>query len=186
VEKPNQYSFLEACRALAPAVRGDSSQQLFYAASSPLRARGKVGTASSPAECLGLTPACAGKSRGRSLGFRCCGAHPCVRGEKTMPPPLSTPTSGLTPACAGKSPPPPSRPKSARAHPCVRGEKWRRCCFGSVRRRLTPACAGKSRPRSTRRLTDAGSPLRARGKDSLTRPNTSAYPGPDSFSRSWL
>ena len=130
---------------------------------SPPRVRGKVLRTLRHRNSVGITPACAGKSRYRSLCVAVCRDHPRVCGEKVL--------SNLAKAVAAGSP------------PRVRG-KGARICQNLERVGITPACAGKSWWISSRRPdrrdhprvcgekpllralknTALGSPPRVRGK----------------------
>ena len=92
---------------------------------------------------IGITPACAGKSRPCDIGHSPCRDHPRVCGEKAngvmddihekgSPPRVrgkgagsiaKKPQSGITPACAGKSAQLDSADAVALDHPRVCGEK---------------------------------------------------------------
>ena len=89
---------------------------------SPPRVRGKVSALSPPDQALGITPACAGKRKGRQGNHSFPGDHPRVCGEKRViickhchpqgsPPRVRGKARmevsavgglGITPACAGK------------------------------------------------------------------------------------
>ena len=109
-----------------PRVCGEKPGRPFTKTSSmgsPSRMRGKAGWPLCGLPCIGITPAYAGKSAGRSAGGRRCRDHPRVCGEKRPavdgkrplrgspphvrgkvkdPVPVSA-LVGITPACAGKS-----------------------------------------------------------------------------------
>ena len=94
-----------------------------FAEGSPPRMRGKVLTIPTSSNCVGITPACAGKSGGWQAAPPLPRDHPRVCGEKpdapspgtrgTGSPPrvrgkvntrrISEPVLRITPACAGKS-----------------------------------------------------------------------------------
>ena len=135
---------------------------------SPPRARGKVQQLHPAVRDMGITPACAGKSRWKICPGVKWWDHPRVRGEKSTVysmgrPGMGSPPrargkalvvlqagqhAGITPACAGKSRRLHSPSAKRRDHPRVRGEKcaeWRE------------------------RARKIGSPPRARGKDRLSR-----------------
>ena len=133
---------------------------------------------------LGITPACAGKSRSGHSHGRTTWDHPRVCGEKARWLPGAGALRRITPACAGKSTlssmyclitlgsPPRVRGKGDGEH----GER--------VQRGITPACAGKRTMRAASRSTtwdhprvcgeklepkdydapEKGSPPRVRGK----------------------
>ena len=141
----------------------DPSNTAFARKGSPPRARGKGFAGRVRPFRLGITPACAGKSRASIAKSYPLGDHPRVRGEKTMrrvirgvdkgSPPRARGkglsetgnrgAGGITPACAGKSVYTVHILLHIWDHPRVRGEK----SSGS-----TPIFAS------------AGSPPRARGK----------------------
>ena len=90
---------------------------------SPPRVRGKVNGTRVLPQFEGITPACAGKSRGDAVYNWRKRDHPRVCGEKCG-------SGTLGAACAGS--PPRVRGKAVRCPCVIRG------------RRITPACAGKS------------------------------------------
>ena len=111
---------------------------------SPPRVRGKVKLVRSDQKLVGITPACAGKSRlwtgmwtswkdhprvcgekKRTVINRACkmGSPPRVRG-KVLRAEFGASSVGITPACAGKSPCTPGFSASAQDHPRVCGEKF--------------------------------------------------------------
>ena len=110
-----------------PRVCGENCRMFsceFVGHGSPPRVRGKLGPGGREVRPLGLTPACAGKTRRRSRRCRTGPAHPRVCGENQ--------DQGVLDLTATGSP------------PRVRG-KLASCPDSLVRRRLTPACAGKTR-----------------------------------------
>ena len=132
-------------------------------AGSPPRVRGKDASTGLADIVVGITPACAGKSRASTSSSRTAGDHPRVCGEKILEArhsPIRTGSpprvrgkagrcrcdrrgNGITPACAGKSQPHYRFRQCPRDHPRVCGEKT------SARILL---------------ITSAGSPPRVRGK----------------------
>ena len=114
-----------------------------YHAQSPPHVRGKDFLAHLKILLVGITPACAGKSRTASCGNTGKRDHPRMCGEKTWgwyvpiwgsgsPPHVRGKAdalgccglfSGITPACAGKSAVPRHRPAVHRDHPRACGEK---------------------------------------------------------------
>ena len=130
---------------------------------SPPRVRGKDASTGLADIVVGITPACAGKSRASTSSSRTAGDHPRVCGEKILEArhsPIRTGSpprvrgkagrcrcdrrgNGITPACAGKSQPHYRFRQCPRDHPRVCGEKT------SARILL---------------ITSAGSPPRVRGK----------------------
>ena len=139
---------------------------------SPPRVRGKVNGTRVLPQFEGITPACAGKSRGDAVYNWRKRDHPRVCGEKCG-------SGTLGAACAGS--PPRVRGKAVRCPCVIRG------------RRITPACAGKSlRVERLHKLTGdhprvcgekhgaklaayrkMGSPPRVRGKENIS--NRSFY-----------
>ena len=90
---------------------------------SPPRVRGKERMPEPETEVLGITPACAGKSRLGFQRFPAARDHPRVCGEKWPPRPRPHGPAGSPPRVRGK----------------VMGDGWSVCWRG-----ITPACAGKS------------------------------------------
>ena len=137
-----------------PRVCGEKHPQfgtLCFTMGSPPRVRGKGWRTVAEALMIGITPACAGKSRLQGSNLQLPGDHPRVCG-------------GITPACAGKRASRAARAGSIGDHPRVCGEKsrstasrgWKQGSPPRVRGkgtysatehgyiRITPACAGKS------------------------------------------
>ena len=135
-----------------------------YATGSPPRMRGKGVVQRQIALVVGITPACAGKSRRLYRAIGCSkGSPPRMRGKVLHQRPELC-SHGITPACAGKRHCPRSRPGRIRDHPRVCGEKTPDASsttksIGSPPRMrgkaiviqrvdrlggITPACAGKS------------------------------------------
>ena len=130
---------------------------------SPPRVRGKV---TSELPVIGgqrITPACAGKSRGRLQSRLSCGDHPRVCGEKSFassigcfclgsPPRVRGKEHdlidndlklGITPACAGKRQPANRVWFEPRDHPRVCGEKYRRLSLQYFQLGSPPRVRGK-------------------------------------------
>ena len=123
---------------------------------SPPRVRGKVGHALHVGVGVGITPACAGKSkfpRERGAGSW---DHPRVCGEKLRSHLRSSGRGGITPACAGKS----------------SSSFW---CSG-VSIGSPPACAGKSGARRRTRRLRADHP-RVCGEKASVAESKSHFPG---------
>ena len=134
-----------------------------YKQGSPPRVRGKAFSRSAGVNVPGITPACAGKRRGRKDTHRRRRDHPRVCGEKAVaiiwwysctgsPPRVRGKVArrrsndhqrGITPACAGKRYPMHKRKACKKDHPRVCGEKLHK---------------------QYRKPTDMGSPPRVRGK----------------------
>ena len=154
-----------------PRVCGEKSADvmtLFWTGGSPPRVRGKDGLEAALHVALGITPACAGKSRSFCCEYVLSRDHPRVCGEKCgsgtpgggsrgSPPRVrgkgkrqvkTQVTVGITPACAGKSWPLPELPVAFWDHPRVCGEKVTAWHTGHTAR---------------------GSPPRVRGKDDRTK-----------------
>ena len=109
---------------------------------SPPRVRGKRKNISFISTCVGITPACAGKTCARALAIACARDHPRVCGENKIagglyrydegsPPRVrgkqegavnSAFSIGITPACAGKTGSGPCARCRNRDHPRVCGE----------------------------------------------------------------
>ena len=129
-----------------PRLRGEKNFAKFVfgeVRGSPPLARGKVVTSITSAGNERITPACAGKSYGKSKALNRARDHPRLRGEKSErprrnqlargSPPLArgkdTSSNGyvqhtrITPACAGKSWSLPELAGLVRDHPRLRGEK---------------------------------------------------------------
>ncbi len=122
------FTSMKCFRAIQdhPRVCGEKTEiayVVFLSEGSPPRVRGKVLRTLRHRNSVGITPACAGKSRYRSLCVAVCRDHPRVCGEKVL--------SNLAKAVAAGSP------------PRVRG-KGARICQNLERVGITPACAGKS------------------------------------------
>ena len=137
------------CLALSwdhPRVRGEKpiiSENTPARRGSPPRARGKAKQLAGQRGLVGITPACAGKSRTAHSDRTCSWDHPRVRGEKNSlwrktalswgsPPrargkanayPHFTLLLRITPACAGKSVSAGCSQRHDQDHPRVRGEK---------------------------------------------------------------
>ena len=130
---------------------------------SPPRMRGKVAPISVTPQAVGITPACAGKSRRLYRAIGCSkGSPPRMRGKVLHQRPELC-SHGITPAYAGKSIPSLSNAYAVQDHPRVCGEKgsstfWSRNHSGSPPRMrgkvlfktlgegtfgITPACVGK-------------------------------------------
>ena len=121
---------------------GSSQLRALAGRGSSPRVRGKLSAKSSRSLCLGLIPACAGKTPGRRCASRARRAHPRVCGEnspiggrlsllrgssprvrgKLTVSPKKLDRPGLIPACAGKTPYLLQRTCQRRAHPRVCGE----------------------------------------------------------------
>ena len=130
---------------------------------SPPRVRGKGHGTGFTDRCVGITPACAGKSGPKINPFGQKRDHPRVCGEKHIGqrPVPTTPGSpprvrgkgilcdcvlllgGITPAYAGKRAPFQKMSTPGRDHPRVCGEKARPCIAPPPRRGSPPAYAGK-------------------------------------------
>ena len=135
---------------------------------SPPRVRGKVRLALPHFFRVGITPACAGKSKFRKPSSAEAEDHPRVCGEKSPQNSFQCSHTRITPACAGKRKDWRGHTHKAEDHPRVCGEK-NPCSskdfvkLGSPPRvrgkvlnapiisanaRITPACAGKRLKRS--------------------------------------
>ena len=129
-----------------PRVCGEKTNGItpfLYRLGSPPRVRGKVGHALHVGVGVGITPACAGKSkfpRERGAGSW---DHPRVCGEKDVTPGDIADVMGSPPRVRGKG------------HPSRVG------VFGIG---ITPACAGKSCAATCAAAAEGGSPPRVRGK----------------------
>ena len=113
---------------------------------SPLRVQGKEHTIPVPCCYCRITPACAGKSFGRSRSSEPCWDHPCVCREKSSaelvsgdcegsplrvqgkvsPQELSKAAVRITPACAGKRVALAVAASVSQDHPCVCREKTKK------------------------------------------------------------
>ena len=157
---------IEAIQKDHPRVCGEKPRfcgQADLVRGSPPRVRGKGWRTVAEALMIGITPACAGKSRLQGSNLQLPGDHPRVCGEKTAihlsaasssgSPPrvrgkadktkLEKVWGGITPACAGKSDiRNSSLKKLLGSPPRVRG-KVKTPQKGLQRPRITPACAGK-------------------------------------------
>ena len=107
--------------------KGSRYREIIRSMGSPPRVRGKDAVLFYMADPVGITPACAGKSRFQSRPRPVAGDHPRVCGEKIA-------AYKALQACKGSP-------------PRVRG-KGSREGASSNRRRITPACAGKRLKRS--------------------------------------
>ena len=143
--------------------KGWPKEQVWFITGSPPRVRGKVFPFNFQAPSLGITPACAGKSRRYSAQQPGAVDHPRVCGEKCGCVCVCV-CGWITPACAGKSRTISLSSTRSGDHPRVCGEKkatdgQRADLVGSPPRvrgkaiqrnaytttaRITPACAGKS------------------------------------------
>jgi len=133
------------CGGDHPRVRGehDATPSAWPASSgSSPRARGAQYAPVWAAGAGGIIPACAGSTCGRGRRAPRTPDHPRVRGEHSIPRPLSAPTPGSSP-----------RARGAPVHPA-----------GLVGRRgIIPACAGSTQARPMR-WTAAGDHPRVRGE----------------------
>ena len=104
---------------------------------------------------VGLIPAHAGKTRGRSKTPCAKPAHPRSRGENAAPREERDALAGLIPAHAGKTLPVPGKRRRRRAHPRSRGENCSRANSASAFAGSSPLTRGKhSRRRG--QLLDCG------------------------------
>ena len=135
-----------------------------YICGSSPRVRGKRFAVSLPWGCVGLIPACAGKTIDQMPKSCRCWAHPRVCGENLFIGSSPLTILRLIPACAGKTSGEAGDEKGSTAHPRVCGEnscqraaplqRWgssprvrgkREECAGEAEGRgLIPACAGKT------------------------------------------
>ena len=159
---------------------------------SPPRVRGKRHVREAIGEHVGLTPACAGKTRPacrpgscRTAHPRVCGENPSVsatalnmfgspprvRGKRHLVPDLDA-DPGLTPACAGKTSSPPTTSPPRAAHPRVCGENQDENVVNLSKSGSPPRVRGKHEPRDVPRACRGLTPACA-GK---TYPATSQRP----------
>ena len=152
-------------------MRGEDWTSLLWrrrSTGSPPHARGRQVQQGSWREDTGITPACAGKTIGRSVFSTLRGDHPRMRGEDVRARCNRINHCRITPACAGKTPHWWTWHRRMSDHPRMRGEDvshnvCEHCHDGSpphargrrmpiARRRkasgITPACAGKTHPNS--------------------------------------
>ena len=149
-----------------PRMRGEKPACLFKrqpGQGSPPHARGKAVIFPVANIRLGITPACAGKSRTGSTHDRCGRDHPRMRGEKT-PRQICSETgrgspphargkahrqarcqndAGITPACAGKRSEARLRSAPPGDHPRMRGEKLSFVVIIESRQGSPPHARGK-------------------------------------------
>ena len=95
-----------------PRLRGEKCRKAFFQGSawgSPPLARGKVPQGIFSGLSLGITPACAGKSRLSGGRWARAGDHPRLRGEKYTPAATETQARGSPPLARGKERKPLSR-----------------------------------------------------------------------------
>ena len=88
-----------------PRMRGEKDKddmQLYAAKGSPPHARGKVPQTDLEVKCIGITPACAGKSPHRFRRRRSDRDHPRMRGEKSKEYFLLMDSKGSPPHARGK------------------------------------------------------------------------------------
>ena len=143
--------------------KGSRYREIIRSMGSPPRVRGKDAVLFYMADPVGITPACAGKSRFQSRPRPVAGDHPRVCGEKAVsvfirllhtgsPPrvrgkvvPVVAPVvvPGITPACAGKRTSPAGRRTVSWDHPRVCGEKQRQSQFNSGSMGSPPRVRGK-------------------------------------------
>ena len=152
---------------------------LFWTGGSPPRVRGKDRDIARSRHAVGITPACAGKSRRRKCPNKWAKDHPRVCGEKThtfmhlstelgSPPRVRGKGGGrqrptgrgrITPACAGKRKPSAHRRREKRDHPRVCGEKTHTFMHLSTELGSPPRVRGKGggrqRPTGRGRITPA-------------------------------
>ena len=133
---------------------------------SPPRVRGKEYPPPPPAKQVGITPACAGKSKLPLLDYSPAWDHPRVCGEKVVlsiflvplmgsPPrvrgkerqqPRKHRVTRITPACAGKSLTIPKLTTRSWDHPRVCGEKAYSTIWGCQQKGSPPRVRGKALP----------------------------------------
>ena len=143
--------------------KGSRYREIIRSMGSPPRVRGKDAVLFYMADPVGITPACAGKSRFQSRPRPVAGDHPRVCGEKSKevaeyaskagsPPRVrgkvepfkgSMYQSRITPACAGKRTSPAGRRTVSWDHPRVCGEKHRPLPDISVLSGSPPRVRGK-------------------------------------------
>ena len=132
---------------------------------SPPRARGKDLFHRHARPHVGITPACAGKSApvpAPRVAFR---DHPRVRGEKSKRPAQGRPLRGSPPRARGKALPRGRRTVPDGITPACAGKSWR-CTWPPPARQDHPRVRGEKACASAPYELIAGSPPRARGKDS--------------------
>ena len=126
--------------------KGSRYREIIRSMGSPPRVRGKDAVLFYMADPVGITPACAGKSRFQSRPRPVAGDHPRVCGEKlcapsSLPKGRGSPPRvrgkatfsgrhrlavGITPACAGKRETAAFLPRGQQDHPRVCGEKTKK------------------------------------------------------------
>ena len=89
---------------------------------SPPHARGRLASGPELPRRLGITPACAGKTRTRSTRGQRSRDHPRMRGEDQGALSPNAPNGRITPACAGKTSSVHPKSQFETDHPRMRGE----------------------------------------------------------------
>ena len=174
-----------------PESRGSAFEQ-----GSPPHARGRLPNGNPSKESFRITPACAGKTRLRTVSSAGLRDHPRMRGEDVAAVREEVQKARITPACAGKTPTTLWRIVHVSDHPRMRGEDWwgakqwhfllgspphargRLASDSSIENctRITPACAGKTLSAGRVRLGHWDHP-RMRGEDFLPMLTTAAKGG---------
>ena len=130
--------------------------------SSP-RVRGKHGLTIHTTPCIGLIPACAGKTHSPLTTSYMLTAHPRVCGENLMILVRIGRKAGSSPRVRGKRPRPIQRPHPSGLIPACAGKTWV-CGVPSRRSRAHPRVCGENRSQEIRVGDGSGSSPRVRGK----------------------
>ena len=118
---------------------------------SPPRMRGKDGDVVAQPAGAGITPAHAGKSSGKGVGYQLAGDHPRACGEKLLRWWLVAGVTGITPAHAGKRGSSSCSLSGCGDHPRACGEKKMLSLMNFPITGSPPRMRGKGTPSRTRR-----------------------------------
>ena len=154
------------CLGDHPRMRGEDFQPHFCElrrAGSPPHARGRRPYSQRRRRAVGITPACAGKTRAPRPTTIRAGDHPRMRGEDPAYGSREAGDDGSPPHARGRLLADGFRDVETGSPPHARGRRPSEC--GPLRRRrITPACAGKTYTRSGMFSTTPDHP-RMRGED---------------------
>ena len=140
---------------------------------SPPHARGKVTEWENSVPNVGITPACAGKSRLPGQGFQRCWDHPRMRGEKSDTRRSIFALVGSPPHARGKANNQHYRNAFDRITPAYAGKRWTWAAIWSTPQDH-PRIRGEKLSLIVMLKSALGSPPHARGKD-LESPEKSTF-----------
>ena len=147
-------------------MRGEKSKDQFGIVrvwGSPPRARGKAAARAEDVCSVGITPACAGKSRDLPQRRRPRRDHPRVRGEKATLSEMISMQAGSPPRARGKDIRTGQKAGKEGITPARAGKSSRMAAM-SARTRDHPRACGEKSERQSSKTAHQGSPPRVRGK----------------------